>query len=116
MAVELTPTATCPAPLEAMRAAGWTDAQLIEHGFATRPASPVEEIPPVFVVASDGKKFPVEFPPAVDNPFGVVKLEQVAHIYRAVAPVRNFPGGYSDMQHILLVANELYRRAKRDGR
>ena len=102
--------------LDAMRLAGWADAQLLAEGYAEaiveKAAAPADDVAPVFVTASDGRKHAVTFPAPVVNPFGVTRLEQVAHVYNELSPIRNFPGGYSHMQHVLLVAVELAKRLK----
>lgn len=109
MGISLKATDKCPSPLEEMRRVGWTNELLVQHGYAVEVA---EDVPPILVEASDGKKYPVAFPAPVQNPFGVTKLEQVNHVYNAFSPIKNFPGGYSLMQHILLVAIELSKGKK----
>lgn len=100
--------------LDQLRAAQWTDAQIVEQGYAVirvENAAPQQTAEPtVFVTASDGKKHPVQFPAPVPNVLGVTRLETVAHLWNEVSPISNYPGGYSHMQQVLLVANELAKR------
>lgn len=97
-----------PYTVEQLRAGGWKDDAMIAAGYAVEVP---DEVPPVLVTSSDGKKHAVTFPKPVDNPFGVTRLEQVEHIFNEKSPIKNFPGGYSHAQHILLVAIELLNRS-----
>lgn len=107
-------------PLDAFRTQGWTDAELVQHGYAelvvVKAAAPELKPEPLMAISGHGesKRKSDELGPAVENVFGVTDLSEVTAAFREFAgPMRaRYPHGWSYEQQILYTAELLWERRK----